>query len=126
MCGSRGGGGRGPGVQGSRPPPLKNYKNIRFSGYTGPDPLKIRSYQASIHNWVIIGTPTKHHKWPFAGGPMMARLEWYSPHQLKKKRQIWTPSEKNFLCPRMCTISVHGVCPLGLLQNVIRLISSTV
>ena len=30
------------------PPPLKNHINIGFSSNTGPDPLKNRSYQASI------------------------------------------------------------------------------
>ena len=53
MCGSRGG-------QGVRTP-LKNHKNIGFSSNTGPDPLKNRSYQASIQCWAIIGTPAKRH-----------------------------------------------------------------
>ena len=38
-------GGRGSGL------PLKNNKNIGFSSNTGPDPLKIRSYQAGLHRW---------------------------------------------------------------------------
>ena len=40
---------------------LKNHKNIGFSGNTGPDPLKNRSYQASIQCWANIGTPAKRH-----------------------------------------------------------------
>ena len=47
-------------------------------------------------------------KWRFAGGPMMARLEWYldpsSPHQLKKKKKKRCqvgPSWQNFLGPRI-------------------------
>ena len=56
MCGSRGGN------RGSGPPPtLKNHKNIGFSRNTGPDPLKNRSYQASIQCWDIISTPAKRH-----------------------------------------------------------------
>ena len=43
---SSGGGGGGSGS--GPPPPLKNYQNIGFSSNTGPDPLKNRSYQASI------------------------------------------------------------------------------
>ena len=43
-------------------------------------------------------------KWRFAGGPMMAHLYRYldplSPHKLKKRYQIWTPSDKT-LDPRM-------------------------
>ena len=38
--------------------------------------------------------------WLFAGWQMMARLKWYleplSPHQLKNRSQIWTPSDKTF------------------------------
>ena len=45
---------------------------------------------------------------------MMARLYWHlTPHQLKnekkktkKKRQSWTPSDKNYLDPRMFPMSV--------------------
>ena len=41
--------------------PLKSRKNIGFLSITGPDPLKIRIYQASIQCWAIIGPPAKHH-----------------------------------------------------------------
>ena len=62
-------GGRGSGH------PLKKYKNKGFPSNTGPDPLKIQSYQASIQCCAIISTQAKRHfKWRFAGGPMMARL----------------------------------------------------
>ena len=54
-----GGGGWGGG-QGVRTL-LKNHKNIGFSRNTGTDPLKNRSYQASIQCWAIICTPAKRH-----------------------------------------------------------------
>ena len=40
---------------------LKNHKNVGFSRNIGTDPLKNRSYQASIQCWAIIGTPAKRH-----------------------------------------------------------------
>ena len=47
------------GGQGVRtPPPLKSQK-IGFLSNTGPDLLKITSYQASIQCWAIIGPPAK-------------------------------------------------------------------
>ena len=49
----------GQGVQ--TPPPLRNYKNIRFLSNTCPDPLKTQSYQASIQFWAIIGMRAKCH-----------------------------------------------------------------
>ena len=74
MCGSRGGGGggRGSGL------PLENHKNIGFLSNTGPDPLKITKLpsQQSMkgHHRNASETPFK---WRFAGGSMMARLNWY-------------------------------------------------
>ena len=54
--------------------PFKNHKNIGFSGNTGPDPLKNRSYQASIQGWAIIGMPGKRHlmafRWLADDGPL--------------------------------------------------------
>ena len=44
--------------------PLKNHKNIGFSSNTGPDPLKNRSYQASIQSWATIDPPAKRHDGP--------------------------------------------------------------
>ena len=44
MCGARGGRTGGP-----TPPPEKS-QNIGFSSNTGPDPLKSRSYHASIQS----------------------------------------------------------------------------
>ena len=45
-------------------------------------------------------------KWRFAGGLMMTHLKWYLdplfPHQLKKRSQSRTPSEKTFWI-RACT-----------------------
>ena len=66
MCGSRGG-------TGVRTPLLKNHKNKGFSSNIGPDPLKNRSYQASIR---------------FAGEPMIAHLGFSSntgPDPLKNR-----------------------------------------
>ena len=62
MCGSR----RGDRFR----TPLKNHKNIGFSGNTGLNPLKNRSYQASIQCWVIIGTPAKRHLFVKVGLPL--------------------------------------------------------
>ena len=86
MSGFRGGD-RGSG----HPPPLKNHKNIGFSSKTGPDPLKNRSYQASIQCWVIIGTPAKRHLmafcWRADDGPLIAVLESSLPSSTKKKKK---------------------------------------
>ena len=83
MCGSRG-------ETGGPDPPLKNYKSIGFSSNTGPDPLKNRSYQASIQSWSIIGTPAKRHlmafRWRADDGPLIY-LDPPSPHQLKKQNK---------------------------------------
>ena len=54
----------GGGDRGSRPP-MKNLKNIGFPSNTGPDPLKNRSYQASIQCWAIVGMPAKPHLMEF-------------------------------------------------------------
>ena len=67
-------------------PLLENNKNIEFIGNTGPNPLKSKSFQASIQCWAIIGTPANRH---LAAGPMMARLPlivaFGSSHQNKEK-----------------------------------------
>ena len=56
-----------------------------FSGNTGPDPLKNRSYQASIQCWAIIGRPAKCHlmafRWRADYGPLIMVL----PSSTKKK-----------------------------------------
>ena len=72
------------------PPPLKNHKNIGFSSNTGPDPLKNRSYQASLQCWTIIGMPAKRHLMAFCwladDDPLLVVLgSPPSPHQLKKR-----------------------------------------
>ena len=68
---------RGQGVR----TPLKNHKNIEFLSNNSPDPLE-------NHKAAKCTKPTSSEtpfKWRFAGGPMMARLEWYldplSPHK---------------------------------------------
>ena len=80
MRGSRGG------DRGSRPPPLKNHKNIGFSSNTGPDPLKNRKATKSAFN---AGPPSTHQrnaiKWTAYSGTWS--LELPSPHQLKKKKK---------------------------------------
>ena len=109
MCGSRGGD-RGSG------PPWKITKNIGILSNTGPDPLKITKlpihHSMLGHHWPASETPFK---WRFAGGPLMARLQWYldpsSPHQTKKTQkncQSWTPSVKTFWI-RACICSNRKV-----------------
>ena len=83
--------------------PLKNHKNIGFLINTGPDPLKATKLQSQ---YSMLGQHRHASEtpfiWRFAGGPMMARLQWYldpsSPHQLKTKssKPLW----QNFLGPR--------------------------
>ena len=55
-----------------------NHKNIGFLSNTGSDPLKNRSYQASIQCWTIIGTPAKRHlmafRWRADDGPLIVVL----------------------------------------------------
>ena len=98
-----GGGGRGSGS------PLKNHKNIGFSSNTGPDPLKNRSYQASIECWAIIDTPAECHlmafRWRADDGLLIVVLGPSLPSSTKKthkNRQSWTPSDKTFWI-RACT-----------------------
>ena len=59
-------------------PPLKDHKNIVFSSIIGLDPLKNRSYQASIQCWAIIGMPAKRHlmafRWRADDGPLIVVL----------------------------------------------------
>ena len=64
-------------MQGNRTP-LENHKNIGFLSNTGPDPLKSRSYLASIQYWAIIGMPAKRHLmmfcWQADDGPLIVVL----------------------------------------------------
>ena len=101
MRGSRGG--RGQGVRNPPPPThthththLKNYQNIivlailtRTSEKTTKLPCQLLMLGQHQH---ANETPFK---WRFAGGPILARLEWYldslSPHQLKKKEEKLDP-----------------------------------
>ena len=63
------------GDRGSRPPPLKNHKNIGFLSNTE----KSQSYTASSI-WVIIGPPAKHH--------LNDIVVFGSSHQLNKKNIV--------------------------------------
>ena len=60
---------------GPDPPPPENHKNIGFIGNTDPDPVKIHKATKPAFN---VGNhwPAGHttFKWPFAGGPIMARF----------------------------------------------------
>ena len=68
MCGSRGG-------TGGSDTPTEKSQNVGFSSNTGPDPLKNRSYQASIQCWSIIGTSsTKKIKVVKVGPPLRNTL----------------------------------------------------
>ena len=81
------------------PSPLKNHKNIEFLSNTGPDPLKNHKapnqHSMLVHHRPASETPFK---WCFAGGSMMARLQWYLdpsyPHQLKKVVKVGPPLTK--------------------------------
>ena len=70
-CGDPDGGTGGP----EPGPPLKNHKDIGFLINTGPDHLKMTKlpsqHSMSGHHRHTRETPFE---WPFAGGPMMARL----------------------------------------------------
>ena len=109
-CADPEGGGGGRGVR----TPLKNHRNIGFSSNTGPDPLKNRSYQASIQCWAIIDTPAKRHlmafRWRADDGPLIVVLGSSLPSSKKQKKKkqkkknkkqkkkknvkSWTPSDK--------------------------------
>ena len=69
---------------------LKYHKYIEFSSNTGPDPLKNRSYQASIQCWAIISTPTKRHLkafcWRADDGPFIVELGSSLPSLTKKNK----------------------------------------
>ena len=86
------------GTGGPDPPPLKNHKNIGFLSNTGQDPLK--NHKATVpsqnsmlgHHRHVSKTPFK---WRFAGGPMMARFQFYLDPLINKKKS-WTHSEKSF------------------------------
>ena len=58
--------------------PLKNHKSIGFSSNTGPDPLKNRSWEASIQCWAFMGIPAKRHlmvfRWRADDGPLKVGL----------------------------------------------------
>ena len=83
MCGSRGGTGG--------PDPPGKLQNIGFLSNICPDPLKNRSYQASIQCWAIIGTPAKRHLmafcWRADEGPLRVVLASSLPSSTKKKRK---------------------------------------
>ena len=92
------------------PPPWKNHKSIRFSSNTGPDLLKIRSYQASIQCWAINGTPAKRHlmtfRWRADDGPLIVVVGCSLPSSTKNKTKKKRLSKldsllQNFLGPRM-------------------------
>ena len=112
MCRSRGGAG---GLE----HPLKNYKNIGFSNNTGPDPLKNRSYQASIQCWAIIDTPAKCHlmafRWRADDGPLIVVLGSSLPSSktqnknTKKKKRLLscTPSDKTFWIRAWCPLEPY-------------------
>ena len=75
---------------GSRPPPMKNHKNIGFLSNTGADPLKIIKLPSlSIQSWIIISMPAKGHlmvfPWRADDGPLIVvpYLNPPSPHKLK-------------------------------------------
>ena len=84
MYGSRGTG--GPDT-----PPPRTITKYRVSSNTASDPLKNRSYQASIQCWAIIGTPAKRAFMAFRrrtnDGPLIVYSDLPSPHQLKKKKK---------------------------------------
>ena len=91
---------------------LKNHKNIGLSSNTGPDPVN-RSFQASIHCWVIIGMPAKRHLmafcWRADDGPLIVELGSSLPSSTIKKRKREKNVIKvgqNFLDPRM--LYLHG------------------
>ena len=79
------------GGQGSEPH-VKNHKYIGLFSNTGLDPLKIIKLPCKHsmlgHHRHASETPFK---WRFAGGPIMARLNWYldplSPRELKKNNE---------------------------------------
>ena len=101
MCGSGGGTG------GPDPPPPVKYKNIRFLSNIVRIPLQSQSYQSSIQCWAIIGPPVKRH----LNGVSLAGRRWSGIYilppliKLKIPCQSWTPSDKNFLDPRIILIS---------------------
>ena len=75
------------GTGGPDPPP-KNHKIIGFSSKTGPDPLKNRSYQASIQCWAIIGTPGKlAFRWRADDDPLIVVLRSSLPSSTSSKKQ---------------------------------------
>ena len=77
--------------------PLKNHKNIVFSSNTVLDPLKNRSYQASIQCWAIIGMPGKRHlmafRWHADDGPLKVVLGSSLPSSTKKNKNKKTLSK---------------------------------
>ena len=81
------------GAQGVRTP-LNNHKNKGFSSYTGPDPLKNRSYQASNQCWTIIRMPVKRHLMAFCWRADDRLLGSSLPPSTKV--QSWTLPEKTF------------------------------
>ena len=83
-----GGGGVWQGVR-TTPPPEQSQT---FSGNTGSDPLKNRSYQASIQCRVTIGTQPKRHlmaiRWRTNEGPLITVLGFSLPSSTQKKNVV--------------------------------------
>ena len=79
------------GGQGFRTPP-ENHKNIGFSRNTGTDPLKNRSYQASIQCLAIISMPAKRHsmafRWRADDGLLIVVLGSSLPSSTRKKNNV--------------------------------------
>ena len=110
--------------RGILPPPLKKntHKNIGFLSNTGPDPLKIQSYRASIQCRAIIG---------HLNGVSLADQWWsaYSgiwilpPLIIKKALSKWDPLWQNFLDPRMkyvhfCTGFILSTFPVVVIRKI--------
>ena len=82
----------GPWGHGSGTPSLKNYKNAGFLSNTGPDILKITKLP-NQHSILRHQRPASELVTPFAGGPMMARFNWY-PSSTIKTLSKFDPSDK--------------------------------
>ena len=83
------------------PDPLKNHKNIGFLCNAGPDPLK--NHKATKPAFNVGPSIARQQNAISMVFPLRADYDpfkWYlnplSPHQQKKRNQIWTPSDKTF------------------------------
>ena len=79
-------------------------QKYRFSGNTGPDPLKLQSYQVSIQCWAIIGTPAKRHLNGFSlAGRWWSAYSgiWILPPLINQKTSKLNLIWQNFQDPRM-------------------------